>query len=317
MNQTTKKQHYIWRKYLAPWTSNHSVTGRIICLRANKIFSTSLMNIAHENYFYETKKLSELEKEIIYEMIIKRVKGVQKTINQNWLSLYCVPFDLADNYFMNDKINQSSIKETQDFKDWIIEYIEKFHGLVETMGIPYISSLRENDLSFWKNEKDRDAFSYFLANQYFRTKNMRDKMIRVFESLKTQMGDASDIHPGNMWIPLSLIFATNLGVYISHDLSAVLLQTKDGYFMVGDQPILNTYATFDLEIAPQDLELYYPITPSSALLLTKNPKYKNESIVLIESEEVEAYNRLEQEAASEIIFAKERTQLELLIENAI
>ena len=71
MNQTTKKQHYIWRSYLAPWTNNNSNTGKIFCFRDNKVFPVSLMNIAHENYFYGIKELSKAEKELIYEMTIK------------------------------------------------------------------------------------------------------------------------------------------------------------------------------------------------------------------------------------------------------
>ena len=71
MNQVTKKQHYIWRNYLRPWTDNNSTTGRITCLRKNKIFPTSLMNIAHENYFYNIHALSDLERQCIYKMVIE------------------------------------------------------------------------------------------------------------------------------------------------------------------------------------------------------------------------------------------------------
>ena len=64
MNQTTKKQHYIWRCYLAPWTRDNSNKGQIFCRREGRIFPVSLMNVAHENYFYEVKELSKREIEL-------------------------------------------------------------------------------------------------------------------------------------------------------------------------------------------------------------------------------------------------------------
>lgn len=78
MNQTTKKQHYIWRSYLAPWTRDNSNKGQIICRREGRIFPVSLMNVAHENYFYEVKELSKREIELIYGMTIRGKTVIQK-----------------------------------------------------------------------------------------------------------------------------------------------------------------------------------------------------------------------------------------------
>ena len=68
VNQTTKKQHYIWRSYLAPWTRDNSNKGQIFCRREGRIFPVSLMNVAHENYFYEVKEPSKREIELIYDV---------------------------------------------------------------------------------------------------------------------------------------------------------------------------------------------------------------------------------------------------------
>lgn len=133
--------------------NDNSSTGKIQCLRGDKIFTTSLMNVAHENYFYGLKKLSELEREIIYEMTIKNVTGIQRKINENWLNMYCAPFDLLDEeelfcYSMgvpNDRIKTES---NQEFKNWNIEYIEKLHCQIEITGMQYIKLIRQNDLSF-------------------------------------------------------------------------------------------------------------------------------------------------------------------------
>lgn len=320
MNQTTKKQHYIWRNYLAPWTNNNSSVGQIICLRDNKIFPVSLMKIAHENYFYGVKRLSELERKLIYEMTIKNTKGAQKAANEGWLDLYCASFDLVDNLTARgdsflDNYERSKIEKTQEFKDWNIECIEKVHGLIESKGAQYILSLRQNDLSFWTSEICRDEFSFFVSNQYFRTKNIRDRMIKTFETAKVGDGILADIRPENVWLPLSLIFASNVGAYISHNFSAVLLQTKDSYFIVGDQPVVNAHSTFDMMVAPKDMELFYPLTPHSALLLTASPEYTSGQILKIDAGEVAVYNKLEQRAARELVFAKEPDHLKSFATN--
>lgn len=318
MNKPTKNQHYVWRSYLAAWTKTNSSDGQIVCLRDKKPFPVSLKKIAQENCFYGVKELSQQERNLIYEMTVRNTKGVQRDINESWLNLYCAPFDFVDKltalgYQVLGHTDRTEIEKEQDFKNWNIEYVEKIHAQIERTGLPYISLLRQDSLDFWKDEADRDKFSFFLCNQYFRTKKIRDGLIAVFEKVKQSTGYFVDIRPENMWIPLTLIYASNLGVNIAHNYSAVLLQTDNAYFIVGDQPVINTYSTFDMMTTPADLELFYPVTPHSALLLTTDPKYTSGQILKISVDEVEKYNVLEQRSAREMIFAKELTHLDAFV----
>lgn len=319
MIQITKKQHYIWRNYLAPWTNNNSNEGKIVCLRENKIFTTSLMNVAHENYFYGVKELSLLEKELIRKMFIDSKQGVQRQINEMWLKLYCSPFDTIDEiasfkYSILGCINREEIMNNDDFKSWNIELIEKLHEQIEFSAIPYLSLLRKNNLDFWKEELDREKFSFYVANQYFRTKKMRDRLISVFEVGKKHIDFFQDICPENMWIPPALIFSTSVGMHIFQDFSAILLQApEDCFFIVGDQPVVNTYSTYDIQTVPEDVEFYYPITPHSALLLTKERKELNGRILSITPAEVYDFNMLEQKVSNELLFAKDPSQLIIFV----
>ena len=108
-----------------------------------------------------------------------------------------------------------------------------------------------------------------------------------------------------MWIPFSLIFATNVGAHIAQKYSAILLQADGAHFIVGDQPVINTHSTYDMAIPPDSMELYYPISPRSALLLTSDCKYSDLQIIKVSADEVKKYNQLEQRAAKEMIFAKD------------
>ena len=284
-----------------------------MCLRGDRIFPVSLMKIASENCFYGVKELSPIERNLIYEMTIKKTEGAQREANEGWLSLYCAPFDYVDwmvskGYSINDQTDRSIIRESQEFNNWNIEQIEKLHGIIEDDGMDFLLSLRKNDLSFWKDDTMRDRFSFFLANQYFRTKRSRDAILTSFEIAKTKLNAFKDIRPENMWVPLSLIYASNVGVYISQVFSPVLLQT-DNYFIVGDQPVINTKSTFDPDTPPKDVEFFYPITPNCALLLTANRKYSSGQTIRISTNETSVYNQMEKRAAHEQIFAKEESQL--------
>lgn len=57
----TKRQHYVWRYYLAQWTNSKSIEGDIYCCRGDKIFQTGLINIAQEKYFYELVDITDTE----------------------------------------------------------------------------------------------------------------------------------------------------------------------------------------------------------------------------------------------------------------
>lgn len=314
MNQLTKKQHYIWRNYLAPWTNDNSVTGQIICFRNNKLFSTSLINIAHENYFYGITELSEQEKFLIYEMFIKNTQGERRKIREKMLEMFCMPYDTLNvvtlyNYLLTGINKSAEIQNNPVFREWSTEHIEILHGVIESTGVPYIKTLQSNDLGFWKDENSREKFSFYLATQYLRTKNMRDKLVQVFEFAKNS-NYFSEIHPKNLWIPTALICSPDLGLYIANELSAVLLRTDDTPFIVGDQPVINTLATYDIFTQPNGFEAYYPITPHSALLLTNSTNYVNCSIVSISADEARKYNLLEQKASYECLFAKERAHLQ-------
>lgn len=314
MQKPTTGQHYVWRSYLAAWTKSNTSDGQIMCLRDEKIFSVSLMKIAKENCFYGIQKLSDQERALIDEMMVRNTSGIQRKINKDWLELYCAPFDWIDGLrAWGDSAlghtDHMEIENKQAFQSWTIEGMERVHAQIEKMGLPYMTLLRQNSVEFWKDEADRDRFSFFLCNQYFRTKKARESILAAFEAAKQESGFFADIRPERMWLPLSLIFASNVGAQLAHHYAAVLLQADPACFIVGDQPVINTHSTFDKTTAPTDMELFYPVTPHAALLLTNAAKYKSGQVVKLSDEAVQQYNALEQRAAREMVFAKERSHL--------
>ena len=65
--------------------------------------------------------------------------------------------------------------------------------------------------------------------------------------------------------------------------------------------------------APTDVELFYPVTPHSALLLTTDSQYTSGQILKIPADEVGKYNALEKRSAREMVFAKECIHLDVFV----
>ena len=103
-----------------------------------------------------------------------------------------------------------------------------------------------------------------------------------------------------------LIFGLSLFITTVNTLYWIL---DDSCFIVGDQPVINTYATFDMLTPPNDVELFYPVTPYTTLLLTTDRKYISGQLLKIGIHDVEKYNMLEVRASREQVYAKDSAQL--------
>jgi len=285
----TKNQHYVWRHYLSPWTQNNSSIGKISCLRNNRIFTTSLSNIACERYFYELKSLSKFEYEFLHGMFVGKATGVQADTNLHWLATFC---------FADEHIEE----KTQIF--------ENHHSRVEKSAREHLDQLRKGDVSFWSNEKHREKFAFFLATQYFRTKWIKDGIAQVCAKVNI-MFPQCPLRPDHLWLPFSLLSASNVSTNILHN-KPILLFAQDNSLIVGDQPAINVYATFD-DRQPEKFELYYPITPTCALLLTEQDDYNNGQTIQLSPQDIAHYNKLQWNCSNDQVFAREESHLQRFI----
>lgn len=78
--KATVRQHHVYRKYLSAWTPTLSTEGQIWCFRKEEknTFPSSLVGIGQERYFYEMKKLTEIEKLFIFILYKYQNSSLQK-----------------------------------------------------------------------------------------------------------------------------------------------------------------------------------------------------------------------------------------------
>lgn len=160
-----------------------------------------------------------------------------------------------------------------------VQYIERsivelYHGAIEHEGAPLLARLRARDATFWDNEKDACAFAAFIATQYLRTARMRDAVINISRP--------PSVNLDRVWPILHHFKTTETGAALHEARGryrAIILENATPiHFITGDQPVINLNPT------NTDLKLYYPITPTCALLLTADPFDQPRSVSILDAE---------------------------------
>jgi hypothetical protein len=154
--------------------------------------------------------------------------------------------------------------------------LEDFYARIEGSVIPLLARLKGGDMSFYSDGKEALDFIYFVCTQYMRTKAIR---VRTIERLK-QHGLPDLTH---VWSLLSYLYAVNIGssLYLERrNRKLILVENGTGIpFITGDQPVTNLLGNG--LTGPEALVVYYPITPTIALVLSdadKEPPFTNDDI---------------------------------------
>ena len=132
MNTDTKKQHYVWRKYLNPWKlspEERKVWTYII--KANKVEYISLMDVAQESYFYKMYELSPVEIQVCWNFARQMPSFV---------------WSFADSLLKGyEAISYDMMSET-DKRDFALHSIDHMQTNFERMGTPLLNCQSLDDL---------------------------------------------------------------------------------------------------------------------------------------------------------------------------
>ena len=300
-----RRHHYVWRHYLRAWSENE----QIWCSRNNKIFLSNLMNIGQERDFYRLKDLKIQDVEFIKLLIGEHQSEMLTKLNHGWIELFTAVFKIRET--VNDLgISDSDFEE--EIEKQIINIGEDFHSSIESGAIKFLEGMLTNDTDFLNDEDSSIEFIHYLCVQYFRTKNIK-------ENVSSAVSKLGPLDIDKVWNILSHIFSTTLGWSIHGERAlwnvVIFKNHTNTPFITGDQPVINTYAAFGNEAIERDhLELYYPLSPNKALLLTKKTEYQKVPCKELSETEVAHFNDAIVDLAYEQIYSSSKFQLNQVAE---
>ncbi|MGE6320058.1 DUF4238 domain-containing protein [Pseudomonas oryzihabitans] len=279
--QVTRRQHYVWRNYLSQWTTGKN----ICCWRDQRSFKAGLMNVAQERDFYKLKELQEADIAILKQMIHESdVSDMLKEVNLRWIEDFQKIFDVRS-YLIKKKTPLKSIDTELD--SLIISLEEDIHSRLEGAMAPLLRRLLDQDETVFTKDENYTTFCLFIAAQYLRTNNMKQRL---------HMHEISNL-PGFTERSLGVlraIFSTNIGGALfanRENLKPVFLKnTSNINFITSDQPVVNCCDELDDNDIPTDLEFFYPISPRLAIHIGSSNNVTGETIEVSESQ-VDNFNK--------------------------
>ena len=280
MKEDYIRQHYVWRYYLKPWSKNNL----IFCLRKDRIFQSSLIKIAQEKYFYKTEELNKAE----IDLIMKMIKSFPKENHSLLVDTFHVYLATSNGPEYLQKNG-----------------IEIFHGIVERRAQKALDNLILGDMSILNDEETKIDFCKFVARQYSRTKKIKTRISSTSNDIPLPDDYVGKCEVSKIMKVFSFLSSESIGNWIYSESKITLLEnTTNIKFITSDQPVFNLKSK-ENEV-PNEMELFYPITPDKALLFSTRDDIDNK---INESEIIEFNNEIVNQS-HEIIFSKNRNEIE-------
>lgn len=298
--QVTKRQHYVFRKYLKSWADTSTSDPQLSALvkDSKRTFRSGLMGVAQQKYFYEFKILTEVEKMMAIILSTSRYEALNNsdpyfTIRQ------------VEKINLAEKIEAAKINSQytpQDFTDQRRQLGESKQSRYEEVGQKFIDLLLNENIEFYSQDEDRIDFIYFFIMQYIRTKAMRENLNEMFSNLRHDLDklirslDFVSDAANNNNIPFDKNKAKkeleNLDSHLTFDHVSpfitystvdeltyafahltkmnlyIVKSHPDIKFITGDQPAINIHSPSpNSQKEVGDLEFYYPLSPNIAIIL--------------------------------------------------
>jgi hypothetical protein len=259
-----KLHHKVARFYLKAWDEQGRDVdhAQVFCLQNGRIERVNVRNVAAENHFYRLRELSERDVKFIRDLAIADSPEGLREVHEQLLWSFSLPHIAKRGL----ETSGHATPELLGHVDGVIrEMNENLHTSIEDDFKPSLEAMLAGDLSFYADPAKASVFCRGLAAQYLRTdlvkkarRILRESDFEVFERIANVL-----VH----------IYSINLGrsLYIDRDRYKIVLleNASEVPFVTADQPVINIAASPMETKPPEKFELYYPLSPTKAMLLAE------------------------------------------------
>jgi hypothetical protein len=278
-----RHHHYVWRYYLRPWSSNE----RIACSRGGEFFEPNLMGVGQKRDFNKLKDLNPKELAFIKEFAIDRSPPALQDSHLDLLKNFTFVFKFKK---FVETIGIKDPEANKTVEALIHNLEEDLHTGIESTAIKYLASILGEDVGFYDTEDGCMEFILFLCVQHQRTEKIKKSVLKA-------TGNLLDIKFENVWNVLRHIFAINIAwnLFVARKVFRMILLKNESSkeFITGDQPVVNTRANIGAgKTPPSEIELYYPVSPRLAILISEREELKGARLKLLAERDVISYNNM-------------------------
>jgi Protein of unknown function (DUF4238) len=260
-----KLNHKVSRFYLKAWDEDCRDTefAQIFCLQNGEIRHGNVKNMAAENHFYRLRELNEGDVKLIRELAIADSPESFKHIHEELVWSFSLPHVAKKKLETSDHGTPELLAQMDSV---IAEMNENLHTSIEESFKPFLDSMLAGDLRFYSDRAKASMFFRGIAAQYLRT-DLVKKAQKYWDSDELETFERI----ANVLVH---IYSINIGysLYADRDRYKIfpLENPSDVPFITADQPVINIASNPTDPRPPDKFELYYPLSPTKAILLV-NP----------------------------------------------
>jgi hypothetical protein len=301
------RHHHVWQHYLKAWEGDDE---RIGCIIRGQVRRVNTINLAVIHDFYRLKELTSSDLIWVRALCIEALPPEARKVQEGWVRFFTAIFDLRKQF---EELVTGDPAVALAFDEAINNLEEDLHSDIEGKAIPHLDAARSGDLGFLMNDDELTTFVHFLAVQSMRTANMR---MTILAAMKRN--PLPGLVPENAWGLLSHIFATNIGASLyagRGGMRSTVLEAPPGAELItSDQPVINMRGSISRgapspALRHDDFELYYPLSPTAALLVEVGQPKREVGRRRLTPEECARYNAAMFALAHEQAFAANESLL--------
>jgi len=313
-----RRHHYVWQTYLKAWT--HVPTGRLWCSRkGGRPFSSGTADIGLENDLYRHHELTDRDVEFLTAFAGPTNQAIRK-YTLGWIGYFQ---DLSEIRRRMVSLRRWDAK-VQEFHDILkSNFEEDIQSGVEDYAHDILPELRRGEGAIFGDAAGERHLRWcvFLATQVTRTPRFR-------ETLASTARMCPGVNEAAVIPVMRTMISWNMGysLHLHRPLLKVeFLQADGAEFITGDQPAFITgaaprarkaevgaLARGDRAQSPQTQTIYYPLSPTLALLMDFNAGSHSVVHRTASPGEVRNHNHMLARVAHEQVYAaSERALVEL------